>query len=215
MGSIDKGGDTLPIADTTAVVKGSADSTKLVRIEADGLTTGTTRVITMPDSNVDLTNVHAESHTVASHSDTTATGAELETLTDGSDAGSLHKHPATVIFKVIANDTALTVADGLNTLTIPEELNGYNLTDAQAHVYTVSSSGTPTFQVHNLTDTADMLSTRITIDANEKDSSTAAAASVVDTDNDDVATGDEIRFDCDVAGTGTAGYEVRLKFTKP
>ena len=31
-------------------------------------------------------------HTVASHSDTTATGAELETLTDGSDASALHNH---------------------------------------------------------------------------------------------------------------------------
>ena len=35
---------------------------------------------------------HAESHTIASHSDTTATGVELETLTDGSDADSLHAH---------------------------------------------------------------------------------------------------------------------------
>ncbi len=35
---------------------------------------------------------HDEAHTVVSHSDTTATGAELETLTDGSDAGALHTH---------------------------------------------------------------------------------------------------------------------------
>jgi len=35
---------------------------------------------------------HAQSHTIASHSDTTATGAELETLTDGSNADSLHVH---------------------------------------------------------------------------------------------------------------------------
>jgi hypothetical protein len=32
------------------------------------------------------------SHTIASHSDTTATGAELETLTDGSNADALHSH---------------------------------------------------------------------------------------------------------------------------
>jgi hypothetical protein len=31
-------------------------------------------------------------HTIASHSDTTATGAELETLTDGSNADALHAH---------------------------------------------------------------------------------------------------------------------------
>ena len=35
---------------------------------------------------------HAESHTVASHSDTTATGAELDTLTDNSMADTLHRH---------------------------------------------------------------------------------------------------------------------------
>lgn len=44
----------LPVADTTAIIKGSADGTKLVRFEADGLTTGTTRVMTVPDKNITL-----------------------------------------------------------------------------------------------------------------------------------------------------------------
>ena len=35
---------------------------------------------------------HAESHTVASHNDTTGTGAELNTLTDNSMADALHRH---------------------------------------------------------------------------------------------------------------------------
>ena len=35
-------------------------------------------------------------HTVASHSDTSGTGTELNTLTDGSDADALHSHPALV-----------------------------------------------------------------------------------------------------------------------
>lgn len=43
-----------PKSDTYAVVVGSADATKKVRMEADGLTTGTTRVITVPDSNLTL-----------------------------------------------------------------------------------------------------------------------------------------------------------------
>lgn len=42
-------GSTLPVTDTTAVVKGSSDSTKLVRFEVDGLTTGTTRILTVQD----------------------------------------------------------------------------------------------------------------------------------------------------------------------
>ena len=33
-------------------------------------------------------------HTIASHSDTSATGAELDTLTDGSDAADIHIHDA-------------------------------------------------------------------------------------------------------------------------
>lgn len=39
-------------------VTGSADATKKVAIEVDGLTTATTRTITMPDANVNLTDVN-------------------------------------------------------------------------------------------------------------------------------------------------------------
>jgi len=39
-----------------------------------------------------LTGAAPNAHTVASHSDTTATGTELETLTDGSNADALHSH---------------------------------------------------------------------------------------------------------------------------
>ena len=44
----------LPVADTTPIVKGSVDGTKLVRFEVDGLTTGNTRVITVPDKDLTL-----------------------------------------------------------------------------------------------------------------------------------------------------------------
>ncbi len=44
-----------------------------------------------------LEGPHQEAHTIASHSDTTATGAELETLTDGSLADSLHDHDHDVL----------------------------------------------------------------------------------------------------------------------
>lgn len=45
------GGSALPVVDTTALVKGSGDPTKLVRFEVDGLTTATTRAITPPDGD--------------------------------------------------------------------------------------------------------------------------------------------------------------------
>jgi len=50
----DTGGSSLPVADGTSIAEGSADATKEVRFEVDGLTTATTRVITMPDKDVDL-----------------------------------------------------------------------------------------------------------------------------------------------------------------
>lgn len=48
------GGSTLPVVDTTGIAKGSVDATKIVRLEVDGLTTGTTRVMTVPDADITL-----------------------------------------------------------------------------------------------------------------------------------------------------------------
>ena len=120
-----------------------------------------------------------------------------------------------VIIKGIADDTTLVVGDGKTHFTVPIEFDGMDLVSIGAHVYTVSSSGVPTFQIHNLTDSVDMLSTEITIDVSENDSKDAATAAVIDTTKDDVVTGDVLRFDCDVAGTGTKGMEIRMGFRKP
>lgn len=112
--------------------------------------------------------------------------------------------------------SAITTGDGKAFLVIPAELNGWLLTDAQAAVVgAVSTSGTPTVQIANVTDAVDMLTTKITIDANETTSYTAATPSVVDTANDDVATGDVLRVDVDVAGTGAKGLVVILVFEAP
>lgn len=44
------------------------------------------------DHDADANSHHNESHTVASHNDTTATGTELESLTDDSMVDTLHRH---------------------------------------------------------------------------------------------------------------------------
>lgn len=122
-------------------------------------------------------------------------------------------NPAQFDIKIFADDGTLSTGDGKFIFAIPSDLNGANLISAQAYVTTVSSSGTPTVQIRNVTDAVDMLSTRITIDASEYTSYTAAAASVVDTAHDDVATGDRIAIDVDVAGTGAKGLGVILEFS--
>ena len=85
---------------------------------------------------------------------------------------------------------------------------------AHASVTTVSSSGLPSIAIYNLTDSQDILSTNITIDATENTSYTATTAPVINTSYDDVATGDIIRVDIDGAGTGAKGLSVILTFQK-
>jgi hypothetical protein len=104
-------GTSLPVVDSTAVVKGSADATKLVRIEADVLTTGQTRVITMPDKDVTIDDdgdarpptAHASSHTNGTDDIQSATAAQkgvataaqitkldgIEALADVTDAANV------------------------------------------------------------------------------------------------------------------------------
>lgn len=120
----------------------------------------------------------------------------------------------TVILKPVAEDADIAVADGVQNFVVPSDMDGYILVEAHAHVFTVSSSGTPTVMIHNATDTQDMLSTAITIDVSEYDSITAATAPVVNTTYDNVAAADVIRIDVDVIGTGTKGLEVRLTFER-
>lgn len=119
---------------------------------------------------------------------------------------------AVTILVTDPNGDALTTGDGKAYYRIPRILDGWELVAVAAHVTTVSTSGLPTIQVNNVTQAHDMLSTRITIDANEKDSLTAATPAVVNDLNADVAEGDEIRIDVDVAGTGTKGLIVELEF---
>lgn len=114
--------------------------------------------------------------------------------------------------KVIGDAETLATGDGAIVFEIPEDLAGKNLVYVRAYVTTVSSSGAVTVQIRNVTQAADMLSTRITIDASEKSSKTAATAAVIDTANDDVAEADQIAIDVDGAGTGAKGLGVILRF---
>lgn len=117
-----------------------------------------------------------------------------------------------VSLKVYSDLGTIATGDGQYIFLVDDDLDGMNLVKAHAYVTTVSSSGTPTVQVRNITQAADMLSTPITIDANEFSSYTATTAPVIDSGNDDVATGDRIAIDVDVAGTGAKGLGVILWF---
>ena len=120
----------------------------------------------------------------------------------------------TVVIKCVADTIGPSVGNGITHFVVPSTLNGKELYSAQAHVYTVGTGSLTTVQLHNLTEGQDMLSTAITIDASEKDSSTAATPSVTGPNNG-VSTGDVIRIDVDVVATNTLGLEIRMVFTAP
>lgn len=119
-----------------------------------------------------------------------------------------------VILK-LNQDEALATGNKQLCFAVPAEMNNMNLISAGAHVYAASSSGVPTIQVNNFTDTADMLTTEIEIDVSEFDSDDAEGGWAIDAANDDIATGDVICIDVDIAGTDTEGLEVRLGFRLP
>ena len=152
----------------------------------------------------------------------TATAAEVNTGTDAgravspdSLAGSAYGTAVVTVLISDPNGDAITTGDGKAYWRVPSTLAGFNLIAVAAQVTTVSSSGLPTIQIHNLTDTADMLSTKLTINASALDSLAASTAAVINTATDDVTTADQIRFDIDVAGTGTKGLMVEMQFRLP
>lgn len=84
------------------------------------------------------------------------------------------------------------------------------LTAVRASLATVSSSGVVTVDINKNGTT--MLSTKLTIDASEETSATAAAAAVISVSS--LALDDEVTMDIDTAGTGAKGLKVWLTITR-
>lgn len=132
------GGTSAPFTDTTSIVKGSVDDTKQVRIEADtNITTGTVRVWTAPDQDLDLTPIFASGDVVLTYgaaapsgwtADTTyndrvlrivnaagvATGgsASINGGSVTSGAGSSHTHSVSITSGTPSATTNLTIGGG-------------------------------------------------------------------------------------------------------
>ncbi|HEY6804939.1 MAG TPA: hypothetical protein VI306_15295 [Pyrinomonadaceae bacterium] len=115
--------------------------------------------------------------------------------------------PVELFFAVGDETTSLTTGTAKLTFRMPFAMV---LTSVRASLATASSSGTPTFDIN--VDGSTILSTKLTIDATEKTSVTAAAAAVIS--DDDLADDAEITIDIDVAGTGAKGAKIWLIGTR-
>lgn len=197
---------------------------------SDTTTHGTTGdIVGTSDSQVltnkDLTatsNSFTAASTTQSGVSEIATSTETTTGTDatrvispdglaGSDYGK-----RVVGIQVFPSGNDVTTGDGAAFFRVPSILNGYNLVGVAMNVYTAGTTGTTDVQIRNVTDAVDILSTKLTIDSTETDTSTAAVAAVIDGTKDDVATGDKIAIDVDATSTTKAkGLYVELTFQLP
>jgi hypothetical protein len=171
---------------------------------------------------------------------TTASGiaeAAIDTeVTTGTDAaryvtpdalaGSTIFGVRTVEVELFSAGTAAATGDGKAYFRIPASLNGMNLVTVKASCYTAGTTGTINIDIDRCATAAtgnicsgtvvDVLSTNITIDSGENDTATAAAAAVINTANDDVATGQFYRFNVDaIHTTPCQGVLVELAFQLP
>lgn len=175
-------GSSLPTTDTTSLVEGSADATKEMRIEVDGLTTGTTRVITMPDYDVDLGNMMTTTVGEPSGSDRIL---NVVSLTQAEyDAGT----PVSTTMYIITNakqelkwELPLTVIGGdivvdtfVNYIPVHDAVT---ITRVKAHLNTAPTGSVATFDINE--DGTSILSTKLTIDATEFWSDDAATQAVI------------------------------------
>lgn len=120
-----------------------------------------------------------------------------------------------VQLKVVDDDTVIITGDGQLIFCVPSEFNEYNIYSVDAFVSEPSNSGAVTVQIRNITKSVDVLSTPITIDQGENTSYTAVTAPVINTSNDDVATGNLLAIDINGAGTMAQGLGITLTFKLP
>lgn len=121
--------------------------------------------------------------------------------------------PNYFVIPVFAFGTAVTTGDGKAYWPVPMNCNAQNLVAIAVVLGEAPSTlNKPTVMLHNLTDAVDMLTVAVTVDTTEQTSLTADVAAEIDAAHDDVASGEMLRIDVDVAGTGTKGLWVILGF---
>jgi hypothetical protein len=137
-------GSSLPVADSTIIVTGSADATKKLRFEVDGFTAGQTRVLTPPDADVLLAgqnyaNVFTADQQISAHA---AVGVDSDVSNPGQSlpvyVGSVFSAPLSIEEEFSSNPSGITyVRNTLGFLHVNPSTNApetyFAAADFQAH----------------------------------------------------------------------------------
>ncbi len=151
-----------------------------------------------------------------------ATAAEITTGTDtgraispdafaGSEPGE-----RAVQIHVIDSTTEVTTGDGKAYFHVDSRLAGMNLVDVHGEAITAGTTGTMDIQLRNVTQSADILSTKLTFDSTESGTDTAATPAVISGTEDDMTENDVIAVDVDAVQTTKAkGLIITMGFRLP
>lgn len=105
--------------------------------------------------------------------------------------------------QIAVSDETTAITTGAAKVTFRMPFAAY-ITAVRASLNTASSSGTPTFDINE--GGVSILGTKLSIDANEKTSTTAASAATITDPN--IADDAEMTIDIDTAGTGAKGAKI-------
>ena len=207
-------------ADMAPLASPTFTGTVTVPVALTGVLRADSGVVSVDSDVTDI--VSAASSTTAGKIEI-ATAAEVTTGSDATRSVSPDSLAESSIFgvkevscQVIAYATNVTTGDGKFYYVVPSSLNGMNLVGVHGRAITAGTTGTMDVQIANVTDTVDMLSTKLTWDSTEAGTNTAATPVVIDTTKDDVATNDLLRIDVDAAQTTPAqGMIITLTFSLP
>ncbi len=112
---------------------------------------------------------------------------------------------APTFWEYAISDETTAITTGTAKLTVRAPY-AFTVTAVRASLSTASSSGNPTVDINENGNS--ILSTKLSIDANEKTSTTAATAAVIS--DTSIADDAELTFDIDTAGTGAKGLKVKI-----
>lgn len=156
----------------------------------------------------DATDAH-DASAISSVAAGNLAATDVQTALNELDTEKQAKATFPVVLEYAITDETTVIVTGAPVLTVRAPF-AFTLTAVRSSLTTASSSGLPTVDINEGGTT--ILSTKLTIDANELTSTTAATPAVIS----DAAIADDasITFDIDVAGTGAKGLKVTLIGTR-
>jgi hypothetical protein len=164
----------------------------------------------------DTTSFSFAAPTPAASASEINTGSEAAKYISPDALAGSNQGKKVIALAVVESTADLTIGDGKAYFVVPDELNGMNLVRVAATVITAGITGATTIQIANVTDSQDMLSTLMNIESGETSTRTSETPGAIDTDHDDVATGDVLRIDVDaVSTTAPKGLIVEIVFQLP